>query len=126
MWLEIASPTYLSEGTRIQGSVTLFSAATIQGVVEGNILQQSVEVLQVGRTGWVHGSVESLGPLLIEGRVEGDITCRAGVKVSASAVISGKILAPTVEIAVGAQINGEFRISGTGASAPAPEIDSHG
>lgn len=110
MWLETTAPTLVSEGTRIQGSVTLLSSATIHGVVEGNILQQSIELLQIGRTGWIHGSVESLGPILIEGRVEGDIICRSGVRLSATAVITGKILAPTIDIAIGAQANGEFTI----------------
>lgn len=110
MWLETSAPTFVSEGTRIQGSVTLLSSATIHGVIEGNMLQQSIELLQIGRTGWIHGSVESLGPILIEGRVEGDIICRSGVRLASTAIVTGKILAPTIDISIGAQVNGEFTI----------------
>lgn len=110
MWIETSAPTFISEGTRIQGSVTLLSSATVHGVVEGNVTQQSIELLQVGRTGWIHGSIESLGPIFIEGRVEGDIVCRSGVRLSASANVTGKILSPTIDIAIGAQVNGEFTI----------------
>lgn len=110
MWFETSAPTFVSEGTRIQGSVTLLSAATVHGVVEGNVLQQSIETLQIGRTGWVHGSVESLGPIFIEGRVEGDIVCRSGVRLAPTAIVTGKIAAPTIDISIGARVNGEFTI----------------
>ena len=126
MWLETSAPTFMSEGTRIQGSITILSAATIHGVIEGNVVQQSVDLLQVGRTGWIHGSVECQGPLLIEGRVEGDIQCRSGVKLSATAVVTGTILAPTVDISIGAQVNGEFQIRRQNKPSPVHPIAEEG
>lgn len=117
MWMKTSAPTHVSEGTRIQGSVTLVAAAAIHGLVEGDILQQSVELLQVGRSGWIHGCIESLGPVLIEGRVEGDILCRSRIQVSATAVICGAISAPSVTVALGAQVNGDFRVARRGAQA---------
>lgn len=111
MWTEMPAPTFVAEGTRVQGSMTFLSSATIHGVIEGNLQQQSVDLLQIGRTAWIHGQVSSLGPIYVEGRIEGDIVCRAGVRLSSTAIVAGKITAPSVEVALGAQVNGEFQVS---------------
>lgn len=112
MWLETNAMTFLSEGTRIQGSMTFLSAATVHCVVEGDLIQQGVELLHVGKRGWIHGSVSSLGPVLVEGRIEGDLRSKSRVTIAPSGVVSGKIDAPAIEVSPGAQINGELQIRG--------------
>lgn len=124
MWMVAPAVSFISEGTRVQGSVSLHSSASIHGVVEGDVVQQSVEQLQVGHSGWVHGSITSLGPILIEGRVEGDIRCRSRVRISASAVVRGSLEAPAIDVAPGAQVNGDLKISRRDPSTLAERVDS--
>jgi len=108
MIIETNAPTLVAEGTRIQGELTFFSGAGIFGIIEGTIFQQSLEVLQVGRCGWVNGSIVSQGPVLVEGRVDGDVTSSTKIRLTPSATVSGKLSAPAIEIRAGAVFNGEL------------------
>lgn len=121
MILETGALSFLSEGTRVQGSLTFFSGATVHSVVEGDVFQQSVEALHIGTKGWVHGSVTALGPVFVEGRIEGDLKTRSRVQISASGLVSGSIEAPSIEVAPGAQVNGILKIRGKSSGA---SIDS--
>ena len=80
----------------------------MSGIVEGDLVQQSLELLQVGKSGWVHGSISSQGPVLIEGRVDGDIKSMTKVCLSATATVSGRIICPKVEIKPRAIFEGEL------------------
>ncbi len=107
MIIETIAPTMVAEGTRIQGSLTFFSGASIYGIVEGELVQQSLEPLQVGKSGWVQGSIMAQGPILVEGRVDGDLKSSTAVRLTSTATVKGKIVAPSVQIRAGAVLDGE-------------------
>ena len=90
--------------------MTFFSNTQVFGVVEGELIQQSLETLQVGKTGWVHGSIISQGPVLIEGRVDGEITSATKIQLLPTATVHGKLRAPAVEIQAGALFEGELHM----------------
>ena len=108
MFIEVSPPTLIAEGTRVQGSLTFHSQTQVFGTVEGELLQQSLETLQVGRTGWVNGSIQSQGPVIIEGRVDGDIVSATKIQLLATATVHGALRAPAVEIRAGAIFEGEL------------------
>lgn len=108
MLIEIAPPTFIAEGSRVEGTLTFFSCSQIFGVVDGDVIQQSLEPLQVGRTGWVHGNLISQGPVLVEGRVEGDIQSATHIRLMPTAVVRGCLNSPSIEIRPGALIDGEL------------------
>jgi cytoskeletal protein CcmA (bactofilin family) len=114
MITETTTPTLVAEGTRIQGSLTFFSGASIFGIVEGELIQQSIEPLQVGKTGWVHGNVMSQGVILIEGRVDGDVKSTTTIRLAGTATVHGKISAPRVEIKPGAYFDGAIVMQKSG------------
>lgn len=107
--IELAPPTLIAEGSRLQGALTFFSNAQIFGVVEGDVLQQSLETLCVGRTGWVNGTIVSQGPVVVDGRVDGNITCATHIHLSPTATVRGTLTAPTVSIRAGAIFEGDLR-----------------
>jgi len=107
---EISAPTIITEGTRIQGDLTFQSNTQIHGLVEGDVHQQSLETLTIGRTGWVKGCVNAEGPILVEGRVEGDIVSALEIRLSTTACVHGTVTAPQVDVRPGAIFEGEFHM----------------
>lgn len=110
MIIEIPAPTLIAEGSTTQGQLTFTSSAYVFGVVEGEIHQQSLEVLQIGKTGWVHGNIRSQGPIVVEGRVEGDVSSTTVIRVMSTATIAGALHAPSIEVQAGAYVDGMFHI----------------
>ena len=110
MVLEVNPPTLIAEGTRVQGSLTFFSSTQVFGIVEGELLQQSLEVLQIGKTGWVNGDVTSRGPVLVEGRVDGNVNSSTQIRLSPTATVHGRLNAPSIEIKAGAVFEGEMKM----------------
>lgn len=108
MLSEAATPTLISEGTKVQGAVVTVAAAGVYGIVEGELIQQSLELLQVGKTGWINGSINSEGPVLIEGKVDGDITSTTKISLTSTASVRGKLRAPSIEIRAGAIFEGDL------------------
>ena len=111
MIIEIATPTLIAEGTRLQGTLTFISATKVFGIIEGEVEQQSLEPLQVGKTGWVNGSITSQGPVLVEGRVDGNIHSTTRIKLLPTAVVRGSLMAPSIEIRAGAAFEGEVEMA---------------
>jgi cytoskeletal protein CcmA (bactofilin family) len=112
MLKQIEMPTMIAEGTRIQGELTFYSGVAIFGIVEGDIIQQSRDILQVGRNGWVNGTLRSQGPVVIEGRVEGEVFSSTSIRLTATAVVKGKLVAPAVDVRPGALFEGELTMLG--------------
>lgn len=118
---EIAVPTLITEGSRVQGGLTFLGSTQIHGMVEGDVQLQSLDSLTIGRTGWVKGSIQGVGPILIEGRVDGDITSVVKIRLAATATVHGTLNAPKIEVRPGAVFEGEFHMkaaSGRTKSAP--------
>src|SRR5271166_452243 len=94
---EVTAPTLIAEGTRVRGELTFQSGTQVFGIVEGDLVQQSLESLQVGKTGWINGTITSQGPVLIEGRVDGQINSSTKIKLMPTASVRGALTAPNVE-----------------------------
>ncbi len=110
MIVEIQAPTLISEGTRVKGSLTFCSATQVFGLVEGEVHQETLETLHIGRTGWVTGGITAQGPIVVEGRVDGDVHSLTRVRLLPTAVVLGEIHAPTVEIRNGAFFEGSLKM----------------
>jgi cytoskeletal protein CcmA (bactofilin family) len=110
MVIEIPSPSIIAEGTTSQGSLTFQSNAQVFGVVEGEILQQSQENLHIGKTGWVHGNITSSGPIIVEGRVDGNIKSNTVIRLAQTATVHGILEAPAIQVIAGAFLEGELKM----------------
>lgn len=108
MLTEIPSFTVIAEGSRSQGPISFCSQCIILGIIEGDIYQQSQESLAIGKTGWVRGNISSQGPILVSGRVEGNLFCLDKITVSQTAHITGVVICPKLEIKPGAIIDSDI------------------
>jgi len=108
MLTEVLIPTLISEGSRVQGELTFSANTQVFGVVEGTLRQESLEPLQVGRSGWVQGEIVSRGPVLIEGRVDGNVFSHTQIRLLPTAVVNGTLRAPRIDIRPGALLEGEI------------------
>ncbi len=108
MLTEIPTFTVIAEGSRTQGSVSFCSQCMILGLVEGNVYQHSHEPLTLGKSGWIRGDITSQGLILISGRVEGNIFSTLKIIVLGTAVITGNLICPSIEIRPGALLESEI------------------
>lgn len=103
------TPTLIAEGTSSQGTLSFHSETHIFGVVEGEALQNAKDLIWLGITGWVQGSIKSEGPVIIEGKVDGDVYSSAKVTVKSTGQVNGNIFSKSIEIHAGAAIEGEIQ-----------------
>ncbi len=113
MLIEIAPPSLIAEGSQIKGSLTFHSCTQVFGVVDGDVIQESLEPIQVGKSGWIHGDIIAQGPVLVEGRIEGDIRSATHIRLMPTAMVQGTLSAPSIEILPGALIDGELKMEKT-------------
>lgn len=111
-WLQFTyTPTLIAEGSRMKGDLAFVSNTHIHGIVEGNVQQTSLEALNIGPTGWIYGSIESKGPVLVEGRIDGDIVSDTSIRLLPTATVSGALKAPIVRVHPGALLQGEVQMN---------------
>jgi cytoskeletal protein CcmA (bactofilin family) len=110
MLIEIAPPSLIAEGSQVKGTLTFHSCTQVFGVVDGDVIQESLEPLQVGKSGWIHGDILAKGPVLVEGRVEGDIRSSTHIRLMPTAMVQGVLSAPSIEIRPGALMDGELKM----------------
>lgn len=102
-------PTLIAEATQTQGDITTFASTYIYGVIEGNVTQNSLEAVHVGGSGWVCGNIISMGPVFVEGRVDGSIISETRIELGPCADVCGSLEAPGIKIRAGARLNGQAR-----------------
>lgn len=111
-WMQFTyTPTMIAEGSRMKGDLTFVSNTQIHGIVEGDVQQTTLELLQIGPTGWIHGCVDSKGPVVIEGRIDGDIASETSICLHPTATVSGALKAPVVKVLPGALLEGEIQMN---------------
>ena len=111
--ISVTPPTLISEESQVQGNLAFHSQALIFGLVEGTVQQTGHESLRVGKTGWIRGNIESEGPVVVEGRVEGDIHSQTIIRLSPTATVRGNLHSPSIEILPGADIEGNLMMKQT-------------
>jgi cytoskeletal protein CcmA (bactofilin family) len=110
LYRRIFSPTLVAEGSQVQGGLSFQNEAQVDGIVEGDLTQRSVDSLKVGKTGWVRGNVSSKGTIYIEGRVDGNIESEQKIHLASTARVQGRCEAPKIEIKAGARMDGDLKM----------------
>jgi cytoskeletal protein CcmA (bactofilin family) len=108
MLTEIPSFTVVAEGSRTQGSISFCSQCIILGLIEGNVFQHSHETLTLGKSGWIRGDITSQGAVSISGRVEGNIFSTTKITILETAIITGTLICPSIEIRPGAVLESDI------------------
>ena len=116
---DAGSTTVIGKDTTIKGELTFDGSARILGHVEGQIAAKGQ--LEIGDGGRCKATIDA-DKIVIDGKVEGDITARSSLQLNAKADLHGDLTAATLVIAEGATLVGHCRVgpdavSGNGASA---------
>ena len=102
------SPTVVSESSTIIGDIETRGPLMVSGRVRGNGMVGGM--LSVGNSAEWEGDISAKSAVLA-GKVTGRVYIEEKLEVSASAVISGEIVAKVLAIANGARIEGEVTVT---------------
>ena len=95
---------YLYKGSRVSGQLSFQGAARIDGFVEGEI--QCTGCLTIGEGAEVRAKVSGQS-VIIQGKVEGNVTAKERVELLAPARLIGNVNAPRLVIAEGVVFEGD-------------------
>ncbi len=104
------SPTYIAEGSRIQGDIDTRGPLVLSGTLEGNGRVGAGLSISVGAR--LLGDVQARSAV-IAGEVIGNVTIAEKLEIGATAIIRGSIAAKSLAIANGAVIEGDIVVTGT-------------
>lgn len=100
--------TVISPDAEFKGSLKFKDSLRIDGTFEGEIDSQGT--LFVGKTGNVKAEVH-VGNVIVEGKIEGNVTCEDKIELRATAKMFGDIQAARLTIAEGVNIVGKCSVS---------------
>jgi cytoskeletal protein CcmA (bactofilin family) len=115
--------TIIGEGTVITGDVAFSGGLHIDGKVEGNVTASSSSdaTLTLSQEGVIHGNVE-VPTVVIDGEIRGDVNVSERVQLAANSRITGNVIYNLIEMAVGAEVNGQLVRKGTEVSSITPKV----
>jgi len=102
-----ADATVIGKDTSIKGELTFDGSARILGSVEGQIAAKGQ--LEIGDGGRCKAAIDA-DKIVIDGKVEGDVTARSSLQLNAKADLHGDLIAATLVIAEGATLVGHCRV----------------
>jgi cytoskeletal protein CcmA (bactofilin family) len=110
--------TLISKAARVQGDIEFAGGLHLDGRVQGHVRSVGPEpaTLWISEQGTVEGGVE-VPSVVINGTVIGDVHARERVAIGPQSRITGNVHYGTMEMTLGAQIDGKL-IPMSGASAP--------
>ncbi len=100
--------------TEMQGDVRFAGGLHVDGVIRGNVFadDDSGSLLTVSEHGTIEGEVK-VPNVVLNGVVIGDVHARAHIELAPKARVSGNVYYTLIEMAMGAEVNGNL-VHGTG------------
>ncbi|MEO0424887.1 MAG: polymer-forming cytoskeletal protein [Pseudomonadota bacterium] len=117
--------TLIGRNTRVEGDIEFSGGCHVDGQVKGCIRgseEGGEAVLSISDTGMVEGSV-AVPQLILNGTVQGDVTVTGRIELGASARVVGNVFYHLIEMAMGAEVNGQ--LIHNSASTPSPVLVTH-
>ena len=102
--------TVLGRGTVIRGDVEFSDGLHLDGRIEGNVISGAGDeraTLTVSDTGEILGDVR-VANVILNGTVRGDVLASGRVEQAEQARVSGRVGYRMLEMAMGAEVNGEM------------------
>jgi len=104
---------------KVTGDIESAEDLLVEGEVNGTVTLAENELV-IGNSGRVHADIEAK-TVRIEGEVQGDITGRERVVITASGNVQGNVSAPRVMLEDGGRFKGSIDMGGSkAAAAPSP------
>jgi cytoskeletal protein CcmA (bactofilin family) len=107
---------FIDQGSEFEGKLSFRDTVRIDGTFTGEI--SSENTLIVGESGKIHATIKSVC-VMVSGLVDGDIQASSQIVLHKSAVVNGDLVAPTIVMEEGAQLNGSVRMGRAAANAQA-------
>ena len=104
-----AADTLISKETQVSGNINFTGVLYVDGVIKGDITADESEnsLLTIGLNGHVQGEI-NVPHIMIIGRVTGDVHSLEHVELMSEARIKGNIYYKLIEMAMGAEVNGQM------------------
>lgn len=101
--------TLLGQQTEIQGDIRFSGGLHVDGTVKGNVSADNDgrSMLSLSESGVIEGAV-SVPYVVLNGTVAGDVHSSEHVELAAKARITGNVHYNLLEMAVGAELNGQL------------------
>lgn len=99
----------IGQNTEIRGDVVFKGGLHVDGVVKGNVLAEegTESVLTLSERGTIEGEVK-VPNVVINGTVIGDVHALTHIELAAEARIHGNVYYSLIEMAMGAEVNGNL------------------
>jgi len=112
--------TVISPDAEFKGSLKFKDSLRIDGNFEGEIDSQGT--LFVGRSGAVKAEIH-VGNIIVEGKIEGNVTCEDKIELRSTAKMFGDIQAGRLTIAEGVNIVGKCSVTAQKSASEQPRQD---
>lgn len=128
--------TLIGKQTEVQGHVRFKGGLHVDGTVKGNVVAEgdSGSLLNVSATGRIEGEVR-VPQIRLNGEVRGDVHAAERIELASKAKVTGNVYYKLLEMAIGAEINGQLvhqaqaadnvlplpQVAGGAAGAPRPK-----
>lgn len=125
--------TLISEDTEINGGLVFCGGLHLDGVIKGEVSAatgDSRAMLTVGEAALIEGNVD-VPYLMLDGKIIGDVRVAETVELAPHAIVTGDIYYNRLEMAIGAEVNGQLIHVGEGeqndasSKAGTPDLDQN-
>lgn len=108
--------TLIGQNTEIRGDVVFSGGLHVDGSLKGNVIadQDSGSVLSVSERGLIEGDVR-VPNVVLNGCVVGDVYASSHIELAPQARVKGNVYYKIIEMARGAEVNGNLVHRGEGA-----------
>ncbi len=106
---QLVIQTLIGAGSRVDGDLHFSGGCHVEGTIHGNVIAEAKgdAHLSISEAGCVKGAVH-VSRVVIHGRVEGDVYATEKVELGTTARIRGNVHYHVIEMAAGAEINGQL------------------
>lgn len=116
--------TWIGEESELAGDIRFSGGLHVEGRVTGNVIAEGADaLLMVSEKGRIEGEVR-VPNIILNGTVTGDVHADEHIELGSSARVTGNVFYHLIEMAMGAEVNGNLvhrgqRQSQTSGSQPA-------
>lgn len=110
--------TLISSKTEIVGDVKFSGGLHIDGIIKGNLIAEegTGALVRISEKGCIEGQINAPN-VIINGRVKGDVHSSEYIELAKKAQIEGDIYYQTMEMVLGAEVNGKLHHQAKGKKA---------
>jgi len=115
--------TVIGEHTVLEGDVRFSGGLHVDGTIKGNVIAEpgTDAILTVSECGSIEGDVR-VPHLVLNGSVRGDVHAGERVELASHARVTGNLHYKLIEMAIGAEVNGNLVHEAGQSRAPAGEM----